>query len=344
MFMKKKEEKDLSWYQAKLAQLDEELYVVRKEYETSLAKRYYPEFKDKIGRYYKSEHRYSSRSPFYEYHVLLDVQPEFYYASEIDKYALMQTSRNFPNVIHVGDVRELDASKLGRIDLLIGGSPCTSFSSAGKMNGMSTKCSEEVVTLDRYLELKEHNYEFEGESYLFWEYVRILKELRKVNPDILFLLENVIDSVLGIKGAHINSALVSAQNRRRIYWSNIKTTRYGFFNHDLYTHRPRPADRCIYLRDILEDEVDKKYFISDNMHDWLVSRSKKKNVKIRIMLGDDKSHCITATAIYKGNLDTDYVPDWYKWYCSDTQIYKMLGNGWTVEVIKHIFSFIKNKK
>lgn len=120
--------------------------------------------------------------------------------------------------------------------------------------------------------------------------------------------ENVIDSVLGIKGAHINSALVSAQNRRRIYWSNIKTTRYGLFNHDLYTHIPRPADRCIYLRDILEDEVDKKYFISDNMHDWLVSRSKKKNVKIRIMSGDDKSHCITATAIYKGNLDTDYVP------------------------------------
>lgn len=149
----------------------------------------------------------------------LGIEPEVYYASEIDKYAIMQTSRNFPNVIHVGDVRELDASKLGRIDLLIGGSPCTSFSSAGKMNGMSTKCSEEVVTLDRYLELKEHNYEFEGESYLFLEYVRILKELRKVNPDILFLLENVemqtkwenvIDSVLGIKGAHINSALVSA--------------------------------------------------------------------------------------------------------------------------------------
>lgn len=288
----------------------------------------------------------------------LGIEPEVYYASEIDKYSIMQTSRNFPNVIHVGDVRELDASKLGRIDLLIGGSPCTSFSSAGKMNGMSTKCSEEVVTLDRYLELKEHNYEFEGESYLF------LLE----NVEMQTKWENVIDSVLGIKGAHINSALVSAQNRRQIYWSNIKTTRYGLFNHDLYTHIPRPADRCIYLRDILEDEVDKKYFISDNMHDWLVSRSKKKNVKIRIMSGDDKSHCITATAIYKGNLDTDYVPvtingerrlrrytplecarlqtvpDWYKWYCSDTQIYKMLGNGWTVEVIKHIFSFIKNKK
>lgn len=81
MSSKKKEEKDLSWYQDKLAQLDEELYVVREEYENYLAKRYYPEFKDKIGRYYKSEHRYSSRSPFYEYHVLLDVRPEDLYVS-----------------------------------------------------------------------------------------------------------------------------------------------------------------------------------------------------------------------------------------------------------------------
>lgn len=79
MSSKKKEEKDLSWYQDKLAQLDEERYVVREEYENYLAKWHYPEFKDKIGRYYKSEHRYSSRSPFYEYHVLLDVQPEDLY-------------------------------------------------------------------------------------------------------------------------------------------------------------------------------------------------------------------------------------------------------------------------
>lgn len=307
----------------------------------------------------------------------LGIEPEVYYASEVDKYAIKQTQINFPNVVHVGDVRELDASKIGRVDLLIGGSPCTSFSSAGKMNGMSTKCNEEVVTLDRYLELKKQNYEFEGESYLFWEYVRLLTELRKINPNILFLLENVemqakwenvIDSTLGIKGAHINSALVSAQNRKRVYWSNIKTIKYGLFQEDLYTYIPRPADKCLYLRDVLEDKVDKKYFISDNMYDWLVSRSKKMNVKMKIMSGDDKSHCITATAIYKGNLDTDYVPvvidgktrfrkytpleccrlqtipDWYKWCCSDTQIYRLLGNGWTVEIIKHIFSFIKLKK
>lgn len=307
----------------------------------------------------------------------LGIEPEVYYASEVDKYAIRQTQLNFPDVVHVGDVKELDASNFGRIDLLIGGSPCTDFSFAGRMAGASTVDKQEIRSLDQYLELKAKNCDFEGESYLFWEYVRILTELRKNNPGILFLLENVemqakwenvIDGVLGIKGAHINSALVSAQNRRRIYWSNIKTTIYGLFNQDLYTNIPRPADRCIYLRDILEDKVDEKYFISDNMYNWLVAHSKRRNTKINIMSGNDKAHCITATAIYKGNLSTDYIPvtidgkmrlrkytplecarlqtipDWYKWDCSDTQIYNLLGNGWTVEIIKHIFSFIKLKK
>lgn len=81
MSSKKKEEKDLSWYQDKLAQLDEERYIVRQEYENYLAKWHYPEFKDKIGRYYKSEHCYSYCSPFYEYRVLLDVRPEDLYLS-----------------------------------------------------------------------------------------------------------------------------------------------------------------------------------------------------------------------------------------------------------------------
>lgn len=79
MFGKKKEEKDLSWYQDKLRQLDEEIYAVNKEYSSYLADLYYPKFKEMIGRYYKSKHHYSSRSPFYEYHVLLDVQPEDVY-------------------------------------------------------------------------------------------------------------------------------------------------------------------------------------------------------------------------------------------------------------------------
>lgn len=85
MFMKKKEEKDLSWYQDKLAQLDEELYVVRKEYENYLAKRYYPEFKDKIGLIINPNIAIVPVLLFYEYHVLLDVQPEDLYAGSDGK-------------------------------------------------------------------------------------------------------------------------------------------------------------------------------------------------------------------------------------------------------------------
>ena len=118
MSSKKKEEKDLSWYQDKLAQLKEELYVVRKEYENYLAKRYYPEFNDKIGRYYKSEHRYSSRSPFYEYHVLLDVQPEDLYTGSDGKVLaecmVSSVSRDGNGCIRINFSEEAHVHYLGK--------------------------------------------------------------------------------------------------------------------------------------------------------------------------------------------------------------------------------------
>lgn len=304
----------------------------------------------------------------------LGIIPEVYYASEVDKHAIKQTQLNFPNTIQLGDVTRVDVSQLEPIDLLIGGSPCQSFSFAGKRVGMSTTDKEEIYTLNRYLELKEEGFQFEGESYLFWEYMRILTDIRKYNPNVLFLLENVemgkkwenvINGALGIKGIHINSALVSAQSRKRIYWSNIRTGRYGLLG-DLHTNIPLPADNGLYLRDILDDVVDEKYLISDKMFSWLEKKSKNRGIKIKIKSGMDKSSCIT-TSVYKGNLDTDYVPvtingerrlriyiplecarlqtvpDWYKWYCSDTQIYKMIANGWTVDVIVHILSSMKEK-
>lgn len=121
----------------------------------------------------------------------MGIIPEVYYASEIDKFAIAQTQLNFPETIQLGSVTELDATKLGHIDLLIGGSPCQSFSFAGKRVGMATTDKEEIYTLDRYLELKSGGFQFEGQSYLFWEYMRILNEVRQTNPDVLFLLENV---------------------------------------------------------------------------------------------------------------------------------------------------------
>lgn len=119
----------------------------------------------------------------------------------------------------------------------------------------------------KYLDLKEQGIEFEGQSYLFWEFVRILEEARQINPNVLFLLENVemgkrwesvFDKALEIKGIHINSALVSAQNRKRIYWTNIN-------NGDI----PLPKDKGLVLRDIMEENPDERYFLSDNMVNWL---------------------------------------------------------------------------
>lgn len=413
---------------------------------------------------------------------------EVYYASEIDKFAIQQTQLNFPDTVQLGDVRNIDVDKLcenGAIDMLIGGSPCQSFSFAGKRVGMKTTENEEIYTLERYLHLKQEGFEFEGQSYLFWEYMRILTELRGYNPNILFLLENVemgkkwervLSDAIGIRGVHINSALVSAQNRRRIYWTNIRVGHSGLFS-EPYSDIPQPADRGILIRDILEKEVDERYFLSDKMLSWLKGHSDKNNIKMTLLGEDDtvrdgnllciteatkkgyveirigeafdmtqpnsktrrgrkmssKCHCLTTRSadsylVFEGmsgnshlqNNLTDVdgkansflatsgkgawsngmtiirvdgnksssqpnriysdrgkspnigsahfsntiniangfrirritptecarlqtIPEWYKWECSETQQYRMLGNGWTVEVIKHIFSFMDIK-
>ena len=365
----------------------------------------------------------------------LGIPVEKYYASEVDKFAIKATMQNFPDTIQLGDVRELEVSRLDKIDLIIGGSPCTNLSMSGKRKGLSTKEGMEVLDLQTYLELKENGFEFEGQSYLFWEYMRIYHELIERGDNPKFFLENVemgkkwesvFNETMGRKGIHINSALVSAQNRRRIYWT------------DIHDDIPQPEDRGILLRDILEEEVDEKYFLSRKMIDWLNIHKKKRNVEIRLLDGDDKSHCLTVSGQAKGNLSTDYIcvamrgreascltpkrteygkqirkeyeaglvkehrkniqqleprtdsktnylttvqkdnliivseketsnnsynqiygakirrltptecarlqtiPDWYKWDgISDTQRYKMLGNGWNVETIKHIFKYIE---
>jgi DNA (cytosine-5)-methyltransferase 3A len=245
----------------------------------------------------------------------LGVKVDKYYASEIDKHAIKQTMLNFPDTIQLGSVTDVDVSKLDKIDLLIGGSPCTNFSFAGKRNGMSTTTNEEIYTLDRYLELKADGFQFEGESFLFWEYMRILNDIRKYNPDVKFLLENVemgkkwertLSEAIGIFGVHINSALVSAQNRKRIYWTNIRTQQIGLFG-EIYSDIPQPEDRGILLKDILEDKVDEKYYLSDKL---LKSLTSDKNVgggcwKAMIPKSiEDKSSTLTARMFKMGKNDT----------------------------------------
>lgn len=221
----------------------------------------------------------------------LGIPIEVYHASEIDKFAIAQTKLNFPNTVQLGDVRNIDVDKLcdevGEFDLLLAGSPCQSFSFAGKRVGMKTKENIEILTLGQYLDLKDADFEFEGQSYLFWEFMRVLAALRRRNPNILFLLENVemgkkwervLSEAIGIHGVHINSALVSAQNRKRIYWSNIRVREEGLFGYR-YTDIPQPTDRGILLRDILEKEVNEKYYLKDEVVRNLLMHKERNKAK-----------------------------------------------------------------
>lgn len=222
-----------------------------------------------------------------------------YLASEIDKDAIANTMHNFSKTVQLGSVTDINVDELvekyGVPDMLIGGSPCQSFSMSGKRKGMQTTEGENVYTLDRYLQLKREGFEFEGQSYLFWEYMRILMDLRKYNPNILFFLENVemenkwercMSHAIGVQGVHINSALVSAQSRKRIYWSNIKTktlpdTRLFPEEDDdnpfvmplVITDIPQPKDRNIMVADIIQDYVDGKYYMKDTVLKKMVNKT-----------------------------------------------------------------------
>jgi DNA (cytosine-5)-methyltransferase 3A len=239
------------------------------------------------------------------------IEVENYYASEIDKYAIQVTMANYPNTIQLGSVVGVDGYKLPKIDLLIGGSPCQSFSFAGKRKGMATKCETEILTLEHYLELKAEGYEFEGQSYLFWEYMRLLNECKPK----YFLLENVemgekwekvLSKAIGVNGIHINSALVSAQNRKRIYWTNIGMQPGGLFG-DLESIIQQPKDKGILLKDILESQVDEKYFLSAKMFDWLTRHSEKRGNEFKKTKGDRKSSCLSVSAQVAVNLSADFI-------------------------------------
>ena len=236
-----------------------------------------------------------------------------YYASEVDKYAIQVSQKNYLDIIRLGDVRDVDVNKLDKIDMLIGGSPCQSFSFAGKRNGMTTKSEIEITSLEQYLKLKKEKFEFEGQSYLFWEFVRVWKEC---NPKYFFLenvrmeekWERIISSVMGVNPVMINSSIFSAQNRVRLYWTNIGHRQaLSFLDNDLENVMEIPKDKGILLRDILEKDVDEKYYLSEKLHGWLESHAEKRGTNLIATNGENKGKCLTATATAKMNLSADYI-------------------------------------
>lgn len=334
----------------------------------------------------------------------LGVSIDNYYACEIDKHAMKASSTLFPNTIHLGDVTNVSAKDLPRIDLLIGGSPCQGFSFAGKQ-----------LAFD------------DPRSKLFFEFVRIWEEVKSINPNARFLLENVkmkkehevvISQFMGVTPITINSALVSAQNRVRLYWTNINSQPQGLFGFDMCMI-PQPQDRGILLKDILESDVMDKYYLSEKIIHGFIKHTNNIIEKGNGFFwnpteGDKKGNCVTSRC-YKMGVDDNYIlipeatkkgyteilpgecfdfenpksetrrgrkmedksnclmakeTDFMQYTSdykirrltpreclrlqtipeamidkllssgiSDTQLYRMAGNGWTVEVIKHILKY-----
>lgn len=327
----------------------------------------------------------------------LGIKVNNYFASEIDKYAIKVTQHNYPNTKHIGDVTQVKGSDLPNIDLLIGGSPCQGFSFAGKQ-----------LNFD------------DPRSKLFFEFVRLLKETKPK----YFLLENVlmkkeyeqiITDHLGVEPIFINSALVSAQNRKRLYWTNIPNV-------------TEPKDKGITWGDVRERGVNTEcYYYTEKAMQWLARVSQKKNKTLMVHSDADKMQMLEAshhkkysnqrffgivdlpkneqaiaamrgrylidgkrqdgkqktqgltkqyiefrydgktnalTTVTKDNVVVPFtlpnripadefffryitplecerlqtVPENYTSCVSNTQRYRMLGNGWTVDVITHIFN------
>lgn len=247
-----------------------------------------------------------------------------YFASEIDKHAIKVTQSNYPDTVQLGDVTKVRAEDLPQINLLIGGSPCQGFSTAGK----------------------ELNFD-DPRSKLFFEFVRLLKEC---NPKY-FLLENVnmkyqfrdiISKYLGVQPILINSSKVSGQNRPRWYWTNIDVI--------------QPEDLCITLGDVIGEVSPKIGQMQPFPRNYKVLglpraerieyRSDKKSNAI--ITNPSKNLVQTADGHRKltpeecERLQT--VPRGYTGVATRNQRYRMLGNGWTIDVIAHIFKFLTPTK
>lgn len=274
-----------------------------------------------------------------------NIQVEKYYASEIDKYAISITQNNYPDTIQLGDITKItneQLDNLGKIDIVIGGSPCQDLSNYKYDRGEVTGLNGE-------------------KSGLFYDYIRILKY---IEPRY-FLLENVasmeqrwkdlMSEIIGVQPIMINSALVCAAERKRLYWTNIPNV-------------TQPEDKGFVLKDIIlnPNEVPEKYWYTKypiTVHDGDVKvkatihlnghRQAKEvyglNHKCNTLLCDGNGGNLVKK-IYQDERVRKLMPieyerlqtlqDGYTDCVSDSRRYSAIGNGWTVDVIAHILKNI----
>jgi len=255
-----------------------------------------------------------------------------YFASEIKKHAIKTTQHNYPDTIQLGDVTKVFAKDLPKIDLLIGGSPCQDFSSANKiktgLNGVKSK--------------------------LFFEYLRLLKELKPK----YFLLENVsmddysysnISHLVGTYPVDINSSLVSAQQRQRSYWTNI-----GPYYLDLFGMRhcaiPQPKNKKIYLQSILENgfadgKKSRCLKTSDGSAienvESVINRYNKTGMMNIIFNSPDLNYKKGIRFLTKKEIELlQTVPLGYTDCVTRNQTLDLCGDGWTIDIIVHIFNYM----
>ena len=288
----------------------------------------------------------------------LGIKVNKYYASEIDKYAIAVAKENYPNTIHVGDITQLDPKDFKNIDLILAGSPCQGFSFAGKQLAFDDPRSALFFEFIRLLKAIKPKYFLLENVRMKQQYLDVItQQVSECYPEHEGndLFDSKIEPIL------INSASLSAQSRQRLYWTNIPNVR-------------QPEDLGIVLKDILEDEVEKHYLAGKNLiENYQGGNQLNPNYKSQANTIHDKNKksgaiCAGTHGYANGYVETkpikvgmnienlswrkltpleverlQTVPDNYTASVSDTQRYKMLGNGWTVGVIAHILTNMETK-
>jgi DNA (cytosine-5)-methyltransferase 3A len=264
-----------------------------------------------------------------------------YFAAEIKKHAIETTQLNFPKTIQLGDVTKIKASDLPKIDLLIGGSPCQDFSSQNK-----TRKGLQGV-----------------KSNLFFEYYRLLKELEPKH----YLLENVmmlpehfatLSNYMGTYPFETNGSLVSAAMRRRLFWTNI-----GPYYNDLYGFRhcnlPQPKDKKIMLQSILtEGYTDRNKATclktcnggsinGDFEHDYILVQKRYYNSGFDNFVFNSPDFDIKKGVRFFNQTELERlhnIPEGYTKNLNCKKAHDLIGDGWTVGIVEHIFSFLEGEK